>query len=212
MMPWRTKGDLVISMTIAETFLLLVFMLWYVTRAQLTAKPPTQIEQLATENQRLKKDLADMHAKLADVERRLEWWRTRFDQPVPSSEEELKKILFEAGRGKPKCQDDNVLLDVRVINGATTFKVLADAPGLRTVLLPHHVDFQPGSILSTPDQIDGILQQVRAYRKGPGKDGDCRFDYHFTFSTVEDYYNGRERFEKYFYSAGRRRTNATADQ
>src|ERR1017187_8890987 len=117
------RGDLVISMTLAETFLLLVFMVWYSVRPKIPVNPPTSIEVLKKENQDLKQRISALETELADIRQRLEWWRKRFDAPVPGSEEELRKILFEAGRGKPKCQDDNVLLDISLINGAATVRI-----------------------------------------------------------------------------------------
>ena len=160
---------------------------------------------LKKENQDLKQRISALETELADIRQRLEWWRKRFDAPVPGSEEELRKILFEAGRGKPKCQDDNVLLDISLINGAATVRILADSPGLRSALVSEHVDIRPGVVLTNTSEIDALLRESRAFRKVPGQDGDCRFDYHFTYGTFEDYYQGRERFEKYFYSAGRQR-------
>jgi hypothetical protein len=205
MAPFRSKGELVISMTLAETFLLLVFMIWYSIRPMMPTAPPTSVEILQKENQDLKQRISAQEAELADIRKRLEWWRNRFDQPVPGSEDELKKLLFEAGRGKPKCQDDNVLLAISLTNGAGSLKVLADNPTLRSSLLTQHIDFRVGTTLSNTAEVDAVLREVQAFRKGPERNGDCRFDYHFTYATFEDYYVGRERFEKYFYSAGRQR-------
>ena len=204
MTPWRTRGELVISMTLAETFLLLVFMLWYSIRPTKPPVPPQKVEVLVKENEDLKKRNSTLETQLADIQQRLEWWRKRFDQPVPGSEEELKKLLFEAGRGKPKCQDDNVLLDISLINGTAAIKVLADSPALRSTLLAQQIDIRPGAVLTDGSAVNILLREARAYRKA-GQDADCRFDYRFTYATVEDYYIGRERFEKYFYSAGRQR-------
>jgi hypothetical protein len=190
-------------MTLAETFLLLVFMLWYVNRPKLPVDPPTPIGFLKAENKRLKEDLARMEAELADVQRRLEWWRTRFDQPVPGSEEELKRFLFDAGRGKPKCQDDNVLVNVSQLDGVITMTVLADCPSLREAVLDA-VDFRPGVTITKPEVIDAVLRATRSFRKNG--DQECRFDYRFNYRTHEDYDNVRERFGQYFYTAGRRRT------
>lgn len=200
-------------MTLAETFLLLVFMIWYAVRPKMPPKVPTSIQVLAKENQDLKNHIAALENELKDIRERLEVWRRFFDLPMPGSGEdvknllpksqaELKKLLFEAGRGKPKCQDDNILLDISLINGTITARVLADCPALRNKLLAQHIDIHSGSTLTNPSQIDALLGEARAFRKGPGQDGDCRFDYHFTYATPEDYYAGRERFEKYFYPAG----------
>jgi hypothetical protein len=212
----RNRGDFVISMTLAETFLLLVFMLWYSIRPRIPASVPTTIEVIRAENEELKnqivalkKQIGDLDDKVKDYDRRLEWWKTRFNLPVPGSEKELKPILIEAGRGKPKCQDNNILLEISLIDGVTTLKVLAGSSVLSTALLARHIAFSPGATVVSPAEVDAVLAESRNYRKAPGPEGDCRFDYRFVFSSDHDYYEGRERFEKYFYSTERRRVVQT---
>jgi hypothetical protein len=205
MPPSRTKGELIISMTLAETFLLLVFMIWYSIRPKVPPVPPTPPEVIMAENERLKKENLALKSELADIHERLEWWRKHFDQPVPGSPEELKRFLFEVGRGRPKCQEDNVLVEVALINGTTTLRILANNPSLREALVAEQIDIRPGATITAAAEIEALLREVRAFRKGPGREGECRFDYRFTYATVEDYYQGRERFEQYFYTAGRRR-------
>jgi len=73
--------------------------------------------------------------------------------PVPGSEEEFKKVIFEAGRGRPKCQDDNVLAEASVLNGVTTIRVLADAPALRNTL-SSKLSLAPGAMLGNPMRQD----------------------------------------------------------
>jgi len=202
----RSRGELVISMTLAETFLLLVFMLAYSIKPKVN-HPPVRPEVIAAENERLKMEVAALKNELADIQRRLDFWRKKYDQPIPGSEEELQKFLFEAGRGRPKCQDDNVLFDISMANGISSIRVLANSPPLRSKLSAEQIDLTPGSILTNPLHIETVLNAVQAFRKSAGPDGNCRFDYRFAYATNDDYYAGRERFEKYFYSAGRRRIN-----
>jgi hypothetical protein len=191
-------------MTLAETFLLLVFMLWYSIRPKLDTQPPTSIEVLQAENQRLKQENERLQSDINDLNRRLAFWQKRFDQPIPGSEEEVRTFLHEAGRGKPKCQDQNVLIEASVIDGTTTLKVLADSTGLRKTMHEQGIEFQPGTLITSPGAINAILRASRDFRKPPDN-ADCRFDYTFKYSTHDDYYEGRERFEKYFYTAGRTR-------
>jgi hypothetical protein len=82
---------------------------------------------------------------------------------------------------------------------------LADSPGLHQALIPQRSDFYAGAVITNGSEIEAVLREAAAFRKSAGRDGDCRFDYHFTYASFEDYYAGRERFEKYFYSAGRQR-------
>jgi hypothetical protein len=207
MTPPRSSGELIISMTLAETFLLLVFMIWYSNQPTKDPPAPTTIEALQAENQRLTKENQRIQVALDDLNRRLAFWRQRFDQPVPGSEEELKKFLYEAGRGKPKCQDENVIVNVSVINGITTLKVVADSPILRTSLGAQEVDFRPGSVITDATMIEKVLLATRDFRKQPDNT-ECRFDYTFRYQTHDDYYEGNERFEKYFYTAGRTQTKS----
>jgi hypothetical protein len=199
----RSKGELVISMTLAETFLLLVFMLWYSIRPKIPIAPPTRIEVLKKENQELAAKVEKLQHDLIETRSRLELWQKRFDQIVPGSDAELRKALLGGGRGKPKCQDDNLLLAASSIKGTTTVRVLADNAVLRARLIPQHVDFRAGATITTPSDIDSVLLQIAAFRNGSPQGGECKFDYSFTYATYEDYYRGRERFEKYLYSAKR---------
>jgi hypothetical protein len=89
-----------------------------------------------------------------------------------------------------------------VINGATTLKVLADSQGLRTALHDQGIEFESGSLITSPAAIDVILRALRDLRRPPDNT-ECRFDYTFKYKTHDDYYEGRERFEKYLYTAGR---------
>jgi hypothetical protein len=121
----------------------------------------------------------------------------------------LKKALMGGGRGKPKCQDDNLLVEISLVNGNTSMKVLADNAPLRTNLAQQHIDFRVGNVFNRNPDVESVLRELGSYRDG---DKDCRFDYRFNYGTYEDYYLGRERFEKYLYSAGRSRIARMADQ
>ena len=200
-------------MTLAETFLLLVFMIWYSTRPRSAAHPPTRAELLEKENRDLKDRIVTLEYELKDIRERLEVWRKFFDLPMPGSNadvknllpksrDELKKLVSEAGRGKPKCQDDNVLLNVALINGITTIKVIADSPMLRTKLLAEHVDIRPGATLTSAPEVEAVLREAGELSKKTKSEGGCSFDYRLTYATPDDYYLGRERFERYFYPAG----------
>ena len=204
MNPFGFKSDLVISMTLAETFLLLVFMLWYSIRPQLSGDPRTAADVLRKENQQLNNKMASLQRELEDTRSRLELWQKRFDQVVPGSDEELKKALMGGGRGKPKCQDDNLLVEITLVNGNTSMKVLADNSLLRANLSRQGIDFRVGNVLSRGFDVDSVLRELGNYRSG---DKECRFDYHFNYGSHDDYYIGRERFEKYLYSAGRARVS-----
>ncbi|MBI3952082.1 MAG: hypothetical protein HY314_16670 [Acidobacteria bacterium] len=56
--------------------------------------------------------------------------------------------------------------------------------------------------------IQAFLAGVRDYYSSNAKVNgtECRFDYRLTYESKEDYYDGRELFERYFYPAGLSRT------
>src|SRR5215831_11546287 len=113
MWPRRTmRNDLVLSMTLAETFLFLVFVIWYgVVPSIKTPKEPAAltpsevlIAQLRKENAELKAQLEKKQAELDDINFRLAWWRRNFpDLDIPRTPEELDRLRSALGRGKPAC-------------------------------------------------------------------------------------------------------------
>ena len=90
MPPWRGRGDLVISMTLAETFLLLVFMIWYSVRPKPNI-PPTP--PCCVENQDLKKRIAHLVEDLDAFKERVRILRVVLGLPEAASDEELVKTL-----------------------------------------------------------------------------------------------------------------------
>jgi hypothetical protein len=104
-------------------------------------------------------------------------------------------------RTLPGLPDNNRLLDVSIIRGTTTAKVLTDSSELKTALRAEGIDFRAGETLFKPTDIESVLAAVRIFHNG-----SCRFDYQLTYATPVDYYLGRERFEKYFYPAGLQKT------
>lgn len=208
MTPWRGRGDLVISMTLAETFLLLLFMVWYSSRPSMQTQDPcnileAEIQRLNAKIQNLENEKTSLQLALDDLNRRLEFWRKTFGRLPPGSPEEFREFTVDLGRGKPKCQVENVLVEVFVVNGATSMKVLAECPGLTEQLRESQINFAAGNELRTPREIAALLRRVSTFRKNTGE--ECRFDYRLRYATAEDYYIGRERFERYFYPAGHSR-------
>src|SRR4051812_95019 len=137
----RSRGDLVISMTLAETFLLFVFMLWFAVqptkpedqdpRLELTALR-NENRQLREEVESLKNDKERLRNELDAVNQRLALWQERFGVPLPASEQEWKnfteKFKKELGRGKPRCADNNLLAEVSLVNGLTNVALLTAPP------------------------------------------------------------------------------------
>lgn len=139
--PLRT--DLVIAMTLAETFLLLLFVVWYSVVRAAGDKPPDIWMKLAEERQQkiqqLQNQLAERDKRIAELDALLNWWHTEFNADPPQSRKDLVKILqspqgkavlADVGRGYPRCEDQNTLVHASIVRGAVTMELLSDSPQL----------------------------------------------------------------------------------
>ena len=212
---WPRKGmrnDLVLSMTLAETFLFLVFIIWYgvvpsikpVTNPPSATPPEVLIAHLQEENARLKAQLEKQQAELDDIKLRLVWWHKNFpDLDIPKSPDELERLRSALGRGKPACDpNDNVLAGITVLDGQTSLKILhkaaKDFKGVQNLI--------PGAILTSKGDLEAFLNSTSKSQRIIGNEAhECRWDYTLTYATYQDYFEGRERFEKYFYCVHRNR-------
>lgn len=201
----RTRGDVVISMTLAETFLLLVFMLWFAVQPSKPEGPDPRLAALTAENEQLRYENKKLKDELADVNRRLALWEERFGFPLPGNEQEwekaIPKIRAEAGRGRPRCADNNLLAQVSEISGTTKMTLLASPP--EALVQASGLNLKPGMTLAKAEDINAFLSAVQGYRKPPSQ-AECRFDYELLWATDHDYVEAREtRFDKYLYPVKR---------
>jgi hypothetical protein len=200
-------------MTLAETFLLLVFVIWYGvapnsrTQSAETTPPEVRIKLLEDENDKLKADNKKLQDELNDINRRLEFWRTRFpDLKIPGSVKELGDLRAELGRGKPACQpDDNLLVNVSFVEGAASVRLQTLPPNLQEAMgTQGPSDLKTGMLLKNPKDIERFLNGVASYRRTiEGEQKECRFDYQLTWASYKDYYSAREKFDRYFYPSVR---------
>ncbi len=218
--PIRT--DLVISMTLAETFLLLVFVVWYGVTPHSRAKnddttpPEVQIARLQARVAVLESENAKLKSNLEKAQTALDWWRTQFPQAIPwegtrMGPGEVKNVI--CGSGRPPCQrDDNVLVTGSVVNGGVSVKIMTECPALTTSMGDWGAShLQRGTVLTNPADLQEFFEGVRRYRINlNGKESECRFSYRFSYCNYKDYFDGRELFEKYFYGAGRAQTTCSA--
>ncbi|MBI4428095.1 MAG: hypothetical protein HY562_03140 [Ignavibacteriales bacterium] len=206
--PERT--DLVINMTLAEIFLLLLFVVWYgytpiIDTPGEIARLKEQLARLENENQSLKNDLRDVRNEISDLKQRLDWWRrvspTIVDLELITPPEVAQR---EIGRGFRRCQDINVLIRASVIRGQQSIVWMTESPQLtQWIKSAGRTRPQFGVRLTDHNEIDSFLALIRDYYQNTREIGtECRFDYQLMYETKEDYYDGREKFEKFFYPSG----------
>jgi len=203
------RSDLVISMTLAEIFLLLMFVIWFGYSTILgnpdeNALLKEQLNRLQNENERLSIELKQAKNAIDDLQRRLDIWRnlTGFDDPPSSTK--FQEWVKEACRSNPKCEENNVLVHATVVKGQISMELLTQSLRLsewfknKGYALPKvNVNITDLNIIKT------FLDRVRDFNSSTNVEGtECRFDYRLTYGSKEDYYDGRELFERYFYPAG----------
>lgn len=95
--PEPTKTDLIIGMTLAETFLLILFVVWYSQGAgagpsweKIAQEREAKINDLNAELQRQKE-------KVLELEKIRDWWRKNFGTNPPLSMDELQVALGPKG-------------------------------------------------------------------------------------------------------------------
>lgn len=211
--PERT--NLVINMTLAELFLLMLFLSWH-------SQPPksgdkvsvleAELEFIKKENKMIKNELQENEKKILDLNKRLEWWRKEFPTILEFEGTTPPGVASkEAGRGFRRCQEDNVIIHAYVIRGRVSIQWIAINPALSDWLYESGLT-RPGlnTIVTDKNEILSILSGIRDfYQKVKINESECRFDYRLTYDTKEDYYDGRELFERYLYPAGISRTRVS---
>jgi len=217
-MPSRTsRTDLVISMTLAEVFLLLLFVVWHGFSATINNDPVAllkeKVAKLETANSEFDKQLRGAKEKIVDLQWRLDFLHTYLRLPPEFNERNenagayVKNACKEECRSSPVCErPDNVLVEASVIHGQISIKVLSSSQHLSAWLagLGHH--YPPvGVPITGGGQIQEFLEDVRSYYSSSSSkvDGkECRFDYRLKWASNDDYHDGRVGFEGYFYPAG----------
>src|SRR5690349_19085996 len=134
----RRRGDIVLSMTLAETFLLLLFLIWLGDVARNAGEQPPsdpsvmklEIDRLNAENKKLTAESKILATTVQQLRLIVDAFRKSLGIPEPiTSPEQVPiavKVAAEAARrGAPKCAPDNVFARVTVRDGVTTFTVVA---------------------------------------------------------------------------------------
>lgn len=206
----RSRNDLVIAMTLAEVFLLLLIVGWYGSRLESESvghgqeRPVDVVEhELEDAKQKLhavEQQLQNERGRNQQMQRILDWLAktVNFGKPIdsiPAAEAAMERFKAEARRGKPSCEPTNVLIDV-----------IADRESTAVTLLKEFVtatrDYRAGQVLKSASDIETFLQEVDRYYGSKRKQGqDCVFDYSAAWRTDSDYRATRQMFEQHFYPA-----------
>jgi hypothetical protein len=190
-------------MTIAEVFLLLMFVMWLgsvIADEGLGGElDPTFLKE---ELDRQNKKLQDMSAERDRLKNTAEALRIMLGAPT-LSERDLKDALLRkmseaadaARRGKPACSSANVLVDVSADAGRMSVTVVTTDRSVLDWLKERHVN---GDRLAEQAGQSALFEATRSWYV----EHDCRFDYRLQYRTAEDYQRGRQTFEQFYYPAG----------
>jgi hypothetical protein len=205
-----SRDNLVMSMTLAELFLLLLFVVW--SSSHLPAKDeknrPVAVAELQKRIRDLQQTVDQLHKENEDLRLDNDLLKRKFgiDPGVsgPGLPKAADDALLTARRGQPKCAEDNVLSDVVMADGVPRLTLLQSPNEIMALIAPDmRPIIAPRVALTDGPQIAAVLNAVQAfYRVRRTQRQECRFDYRFVYTTDTDYRAGRERFEQVFYPGG----------
>ncbi len=206
------RNDLVIGMTLAEVFLLLLIVGWYGSRLESEAvggKPGTPAEVLENElkkaNQELemaKRERDKLEDDRRNLQKNLDWLGERLGaaQPIrdiPSADAALRGYTTSLKRGKAVCESENVLAHVVADNDMIAVTV-------RKRFAVQDSEFDAGQTLSNGRDVERFLAAVKRYYADRRGNRECAFDFTLEWRTDRDYRVAKKRFDPYFYPAGDR--------
>jgi hypothetical protein len=195
----RTRTDLIIGMTLAETFLLLLLIIWYgrstISRDNVLQSLKQTVASLGNENRKDEEEIAQLKQRL-DVWRQL----TGSESPSPAV---IEKLRGETYRGVAKCEENNVLIEASILKGHISVRLLQHSPRLSQWLAESGRPQLPvGVQLTDRSTIESFLTDIgEFYHQAKLSGAECRFDYRMVYESKEDYFDGRQYFERYFYPA-----------
>lgn len=157
------KTELIIGMTLAETFLLILFVVWYSRGAGAGPEWEKIAKQRQAQIEELQAQLQDKEGKILELERIRDWWRKNFGVDPPTSLDELQVALEpqgltitkldkpgqagkKAGRSNltPKCSELGLkdLLFTAVIRGRESYDVNGQTRNFQELLAAYSSDLQ----------------------------------------------------------------------
>jgi hypothetical protein len=206
------KNDLVISMTVAEIFLLLLFGVGYGYRHQLEGdnqieRLKDEVGQLRAEKGNLSRALTESKLQIVDLQKRLTIWRMLFPHMAPEKTPGISAsdVCKEACRSHASCDlGNNVLVDATVVQGHISIRVLLESERLKTWYEANNLPYPAaGSEINSPAAIQAFLGNLtRFYRDSAATGPTCRYDYRLHYASKVDGWDGRALFEKYLYPYG----------
>lgn len=202
-------------MTLAELFLLILFVVWYSRGSGAGPNWKEIAKQRETQLKQKEDQIADLKRTLIRLEDANKWWQENFGVDIPRSQQELAKVLEskegeafrqDMARGFARCTTDNLILQASVVNGSIEVKLRSPVSSIaQSQEWP--TPPMPGSTLSSRTELDRLMNGISIYYKQHSA-SPCRFDYSMSYATKEDYYDGRVLFEALLYPAGIKRVNA----
>jgi hypothetical protein len=202
----RRRTDLVLSMTLAEIFLLLLFLVWLGNVGQGVNDPELRVLQLEREREALQKENNQQKQRLeelTDEVSRLGLTVAAFrkalgiEEPVDRPEQ-VPGAVADAKRGSPRCFPNNVFAHVTLEDGIASLRVTAASEIVQAV----GATVKAGEIVRDERAIESLMSEIRRFYSSRPK--ECRFDYTLFYKTKADYHDGRQQFEQrgVFYAAG----------
>lgn len=205
-----SRTDLLIGITLAELFLLVLFIVWYTQGAGMGGN-----WQKLAEERRLK--LIEREAKIAQLEASLKrseelrrWWQQNYGIDPPANANELQDFLTgpaaailraDIGRGYRRCSEQNLIIAAKVVDGNISVEVVGKAEPLSSGTAPRIPPI--GTRLTDSGSVTDLLSSIRSYYQQVESNGKpCRFDYRLAYGSKEDYFDGRQLFESLMYPAG----------
>lgn len=207
------SNDLVIGMTLAEVFLLLLILGWYGSRLESEEAgrepvPPAEIlaKELNEANRALdeaKLEQQRLEGKLHEFEKILDWLGEHLGSRKPirdvaSADAAIRDYTFGVKRGKAVCEAQNTL--VQVVSDQDTLTMI-----LRQPFKVGNTTFDVNQTLVGPFEIERFLLEVQKYYSERRlAERDCAFDFTLAWRTDRDFRVAKKKFEPYFYPAGDR--------
>lgn len=195
--PEPTKTDLIIGMTLAETFLLILFVVWYSQGAG--AGPSWEKIAKAREAQinDLKDQLQQQQNRVLELEKIRDWWRKNFGTNPPLSMDELQVALEPKGLtiiGTSQLSTKGA--------GRSNLTPKCSEKGLKDVLFTTVIRGRDRYGMSGPDKKFDELLTAYAPQLREARTLDCRYSVNVSYQSdvrTDDFVFALRRLRSIFY-------------